>query len=74
MDERTFVRPMAEELDTCLKSEPNAPETDEAPSGWHKNFRSFTVLGEGECIKTLFTIYAPGSPRLGSVDLDKWRR
>jgi hypothetical protein len=45
---------------------------NEAPSGWHKKFNSFTILGEGECIKTLFTIYAPGSPRPGSVDLDAW--
>jgi hypothetical protein len=74
VDERAFIRPMAEELDTWLKSSPLAPDPNEAPSGWHKKFSSFTILGEGECIKTVFTIYAPGSPRLGSVDLDLWKK
>ncbi|MGA7219744.1 MAG: hypothetical protein WBX38_15595 [Candidatus Sulfotelmatobacter sp.] len=64
---------MAEELDAWLKSGPFAPDLNDAPSGWHKNFVSFTILGEGECIKTVFTIYAPGKPRPGSVDLDQWK-
>ena len=33
---------------------------EEAPEGWHKPFQSFTICGEGECIKTLFTIYFAG--------------
>jgi hypothetical protein len=41
---------------------------------WHKKFNSFTILGEGECIKTVFTIYAPGNPRPDSVDLDRWKK
>jgi hypothetical protein len=72
VDERVFLRPMAEELDAWLKSRPYAPDLGEAPSGWHKKFKSFTILGEGECIKSLFTIYAPGNPRPNSVDLDEW--
>jgi hypothetical protein len=51
---------MAMELDAWLKSSTEAPGVEEAPKGWHKFFGSFTVCGEGECIKTLFTIYAPG--------------
>jgi hypothetical protein len=51
---------------------PKAPDLEEAPEGWHKFFDSFTICGEGECIKTLFTIYAPGKPRRSSVDLDEW--
>jgi hypothetical protein len=65
---------MAEELDSWLKTGPSAPDFNESPSGagWHKRFGSFTILGEGECIKTVFTIYAPGKPRPHSVDLDEW--
>jgi hypothetical protein len=74
IDERTFLRPMAEELDVWLKSGPWAVDLEESPSGWHKHFGSFTVLGEGECIKTVFTIYAPGNPRPQSVDLDEWEK
>ncbi len=62
---------MAIELDEWLKSGPEAPDLEEAPEGWHKVFRSFTICGEGECIKTLFTIYSPGKPRRGSIDLDR---
>jgi hypothetical protein len=63
---------MAIELDAWLKTGPQAPDLDEAPAGWHKRFKSFIVCGEGECIKTLFTIYAPGQPRRNSVDLEEW--
>jgi hypothetical protein len=58
------------ELDAWLKSGPEAPGLEEAPEGWHE---SFTICGEGECIKTLFTIYAPGKPRRNSIDLDNWK-
>ena len=61
---------MAEELAVWLQTRPSAPDLDEAPSGWHKMFSSFTVCGEGEFVKTFFTIYSPGTPRRGSVDLD----
>jgi len=74
VDERGFVRPMAKELDEWLMSGPYAPDLNEAPAGWYKKFASFTILGEGECIKTLFTIYAPGNPRPNSVDLDEWKK
>jgi hypothetical protein len=67
-----FLAPMAIELDEWLKRAPEAPGVKEAPEGWHKVFDSFTICGEGECIKTLYTIYAPGKPRWDSVDLDKW--
>jgi hypothetical protein len=72
VDKRQFLAPMAIELDEWLKRTPDAPDVEEAPEGWHKFFDSFTICGEGECIKTLYTIYAPGKPRRGSVDLDKW--
>jgi hypothetical protein len=42
---------MAIELDEWLKSGPEAPDLEEAPEGWHKVFRSFTICGEGECIQ-----------------------
>jgi hypothetical protein len=72
VDQRQFLAPMAIELDAWLRTGPEAPGLEDAPEGWHKLFKSFTVCGEGECIKTLFTIYAPGKPRRGSVDLDEW--
>ena len=50
---------MAEELDIWLKSGPWGVDVEESPSGWHKHFGSFTILGEGECIKTVFTITLP---------------
>ena len=74
VDQRQFLAPMAMELDAWLKTAPEAPDLKEASQGWHKFFDSFTILGEGECIKTVFTIYAPGKPRRGSVDLDQWNR
>ena len=74
VDKRQFLASMAVELDEWLKSNPEAPDLEEAPEGWHKFFDSFTICGEDECIKTLFTIYAPGKPRRGSVDLDRWER
>ncbi|MGB2604754.1 MAG: hypothetical protein WBC78_14240 [Candidatus Sulfotelmatobacter sp.] len=74
MDKRQFLAPMAVELDAWLKSGPAAPDLEEAPQGWHKFLDSFTICGEGECTKTLFTIYAPGKPRRNSVDLDAWEQ
>ncbi len=74
VDKRQFLASMAVELDEWLKSNPEAPDLEEAPEGWHKLFDSFTICGEDECIKTLFTIYAPGKPRRGSVDLDRWEK
>jgi len=71
VEKRHFLAPMAIELDGWLKTGPKAPDVEEAPEGWHKFFGSFTICGEGECIKTLFTIYAPGKPRRNSIDLDK---
>jgi hypothetical protein len=65
---------MAIELDEWLKSNPEAPDRKDAPDGWHKFFDSFTICGEGQCIKTLFTIYAPGNPRRDSVNLEEWER
>jgi hypothetical protein len=62
---------MAEELADWLQTRPSAPDLHESPAGWHKKFSSFTVGGEGEFVKTLFTIYSPGSPREGSLDLDQ---
>ncbi|HEY6763961.1 MAG TPA: hypothetical protein VI386_04255 [Candidatus Sulfotelmatobacter sp.] len=41
---------MAIELDTWLKTGPEAPNLEQAPQGWHTLFNS------------LFTIYAPGKP------------
>ena len=74
VDERQFIAPMAFELDAWLKGGPCAPDFAEAPDGWHKFFGSFTVCGEGECIKTLYTIYVPGDPRPNGVDLDEWEK
>jgi hypothetical protein len=64
---------MGQELAEWLRSRPIAPDLQESPSGWHKKFSSFTACGEGEFLKTLFTIYAPGTPRKGSIDLDNWK-
>jgi hypothetical protein len=74
VDDRHFIAPMAIELDAWLKRGPYAPDLNEAPQGWHKCFDSFTICGEADCIKTLYTIYAPGNPRPKSVDLDEWER
>src|ERR1700736_2166614 len=62
VDKRQFLAPMALELDVWPKSRPQAPNLEETPEGWHKCFDSFTICGEGECIKTVFTIYALASP------------
>jgi hypothetical protein len=64
---------MAQELADWLVTRPSAPDIKESPAGWHKKFSSFLICGEGEYVKTLFTIYAPGAPRKDSVDLDVWR-
>jgi len=63
---------LAINLDAWLRTGPEAPDLKEPPQGWHKLFKSFTVCGEGECIKTVFTIYVPGKARRGSIDLDEW--
>jgi len=69
---RKLVMPMALELDAWLKSGPLAPE------GWRKEFKNLTggwtfrVCGEGECPKTVYTIYVKGDCRKGAVDLDEW--
>jgi len=72
VEKRVLVLPMAKELDAWLKTQPDAPDLEESPAGWFKKFSSFTVCGEGECIKTLFTIYVPGECRADAVDLDNW--
>ena len=72
IEQRTLLKPMAEEFSAWLRTGPSAPDLEEAPSGWYKPFPSFTVLGEAELIKSLYTIYAPGKPRRGSVNLDEW--
>jgi hypothetical protein len=69
--DRGFLPGMAQELANWLQTRPSAPDLRESPDGWHKKFSSFTVCGEGEFLKTLFTIYSPGTPRRGSVDLDE---
>jgi len=74
IDERQFIRPMSKEFDAWMKTGPSAPDLVESPAGqgWHKRFDSFLILGEGECVKTVYTIYAKGNPRPNSVDLDEW--
>lgn len=78
VDERKLVLPMALELDAWLKAGQFAPDLEEAPDGWRKQFPNvtggwaFTICGEGECLKTLYTIYTPGDCRPGTVDLDEW--
>jgi hypothetical protein len=69
--DRRFLPGMAEELADWLQTRPSAPDLHESQAGWHKKFSSFTVCGEGEFVKTLFTIYSPGRPREGSLDLDE---
>jgi hypothetical protein len=56
---------MAQELASWLQTRPLAPDPHESPAGWHKKFSSFRVYGEGEFVKTFFTIYSPGTPREG---------
>ena len=74
VDQRVFLASMAVELDMWLRTGPDAPDLTEAPEGWHKLFGSFTICGEGEYIKTVYTIYAPGTTRPGSVNLDMWEK
>jgi hypothetical protein len=64
---------MAMELAIWLQQRPLVADLLESPAGWHKLFSSFTVCGEGEFLKTIFTIYAPGKPRRNSVNLDQWQ-
>jgi len=71
--DRRFLPGMAQELADWLRTRPSALDLIESPEGWHKKFSSFTVCGEGEYIKTIFTIYSPGTPRRGSVDLNSRR-
>ena len=71
--DRRFLHSMAQEMADWLQTRPSAPDQTESPAGWHKKFTSFTVCGEGEFVKTVFTIYSPGTPRRGSVDLDRWQ-
>ena len=74
-DKRQFLASMATELDEWFKRAPEAPNLDEAPGRLAQSFSTLSrICGEGECIKTLYTIYAPGKPRRGSVDLDKWEK
>jgi len=70
--DRRFLPSMAQELADWLRTRPSAPDLKESPAGWHKDFSSFRVCGEGEFLKTLFTIYSPGTLRKGSIDLDQW--
>jgi hypothetical protein len=70
--DRRFLPSMGQELADWLQTRPFAPGLKESPVGWHKKFASFTVCGEGEFLKTLFTIYSPGTPRKNSIDLDEW--
>jgi hypothetical protein len=70
--DRRFQPGMAQEFANWLRTRPSAPDLIESPKGWHRKFSSFTVCGEGEFVKTLFTIYSPGTPRRGSVDLSQW--
>jgi hypothetical protein len=72
--DRRFLPAMAHELADWLATRPSAPDLQESPAGWHIKFPSFTICGEGEFLKTLFTIYAPGNPRKGSIDLTQWLR
>ncbi len=71
--DRGFTAGMAQEVAEWLRTRPLAPDLQESPMGWYKEFSSFTICGEGEFAMTLFTIYAPGTPRKGSIDLDQWR-
>jgi hypothetical protein len=72
IEQRTLLKPMAEEFSAWLRAEPFAPDLEEAPAGWYKPFPSFTVLGQGELIKSFYTIYARGKPRRRSLNLDEW--
>src|SRR3984957_21285127 len=70
--DRRFLPTMGQEMANWLQTRPTAPDLIECPAGWHKRFSSFVICGEGEFVKTLFTIYSPGTPRSGSVDLYRW--
>ena len=70
--DRKFLPAMGEEMAEWLETRPSAPDEIESPAGWHKKFSSFTIGGQGEFVKTLFTIHSPGSPRKSSIDLDQW--
>jgi hypothetical protein len=71
--DRRFLPGMAQELADWLQTRPAAPDLTESRLGWYKKFSSFTVCGEGEFVKTIFTIYSQGTPRRGSVNLDQWK-
>jgi hypothetical protein len=74
MKQRQFLPPMAKELAEWFAQNPDVPDLNEAPKGWHREFSSFTILCEGPYWKSLYTIYHQGTPRQGSVDWDVWNK
>jgi hypothetical protein len=53
------------------------PDSNEAPKGWFKKFSDFTILGEGQYWKTVYTKDTPyrgihAQARQGAVDWDEW--
>jgi hypothetical protein len=70
---RQFNEAMVSDWASWMVARPSVPDLIEAPEGWFKRFSSFTVCGEGEFIKTVFTIYSPGTTRPKSINLDEWQ-
>jgi hypothetical protein len=54
------------------------PDLTEAPAGWFKRFPTFTLLGEGQYIKTVYTRHMEQGGltphRKGIVDWDVWSK
>lgn len=74
MQGRIFLEAMKQDWIDWLVSKPAVPDLQEAPQGWYKNFQGFSLVGEGEFIKTLYTIYSPGQFRKGAINLDTWTK
>jgi hypothetical protein len=54
---------MAIELDAWLKTTPEAPDLEKRRKAGTNLSARFTICGEGECIRALFTIYSPGKTK-----------
>jgi hypothetical protein len=75
--DRRFKVEWASILQAWFSTNPEAPDLQEAPQGWHKCFPQvpdLLICGEGQFWKTLYTPFERGNPRPRSIDLDEWQK
>ena len=69
IDERKLTKAQGAEIAAWLRTKPLVPDLNESPDGWYKKFTTFTVPGEGQFMKSVFT---PSMAARG-VNLDEWK-